>query len=233
MIEVARGVGGHFSDRVDNRHANTSVDAGVEKLIALKRCLTVVLENICHYRWGISPASEQVVLDSLSRYSGSPRIFDVYGNFPNVRALMYRSDISSLAIRKCLYGGSAITLLVAMHGMAFATEVGQLSFTAFAPTLGTCELNELGFMSMPMVKKFKGTIKTEKRGPLCTVSIAKQVFNKLYQYCALAFVEVAPSADYVCGVTHFDKGAVEFSYGFKYGEGEPPMCSFVCPRAKP
>jgi hypothetical protein len=88
-------------------------------------------------------------------------------------------------------------------------------------------------MTTPTAKQFKGTIRSEKRGPLCTVNIPRQTFNRLYQYCALAFVEVQQPTDYVCGVTHYAKGSVEFSYGFKYGEVEPPMCSFVCPRAKP
>ena len=102
---------------------------------------------------------------------------------------MHQTFASSLTSRK-LGAALAITLLVTMHGIVCATEVNQLSFTAFAPALGTCELNELGFMSTPSAKQFKGNIKAERRGPLCTVSIEGKVFNKLYQYCALAFVVV-------------------------------------------
>ena len=124
-------------------------------------------------------------------------------------------------------------LLLAYLCEVQATDVAQLSFNAFYPSDGTCELNELGFMTVPIAKQFKGTIRSEKRGPLCTVSIPRSDFDKLYQYCALAFVEVVQPVDYVCGVTHFNKASVDFSYGFKYGQGEPPMCSFVCPRARP
>ena len=124
-------------------------------------------------------------------------------------------------------------LLATVASNGRAGDVSQLSFDAFYPAKGTCELNELGFMSVPTAKRFKGVIHSEKRGPLCVITIPRATFGKLYQYCALAFVETSPRYDYVCGVTHFAKTSVEFSYGFKYGEVEPPMCSFVCPRAQP
>jgi len=146
---------------------------------------------------------------------------------------MNHSAFSSTNTFKSLRALFACALLVVLSKASYATEVRQLSFTAFVPAAGACELSELGFMSNSSAKQFKGTITVEKRGPLCTVSIPRQLFNRTYQYCALAFVEVGAKTDYVCGVTHFEKSSVEFSYGFKYGEVEPPMCSFVCPRAKP
>lgn len=120
-------------------------------------------------------------------------------------------------------------LLLAFSTQSKAANVDQLSFDSFFPTKGSCELKQLGFMTNPKAKQFSGKIEREKRGFLCTVSIPKDTFDKLFQYCALAYVEISQPADYVCGVIHFDT-SVDFSFGYRYGETVSPMCSFVCPR---
>jgi hypothetical protein len=116
---------------------------------------------------------------------------------------------------------------VALAGSAVASDVTQLSFTNFYPSRGTCELVRPGFLSDPTGPRWQGKISTEKRGPICMVALPTAEFDRHFRYCALAFVETSPSSDYVCGVVHYG-GVVEFSYGFKYGSVEPPMCSFVC-----
>jgi hypothetical protein len=121
------------------------------------------------------------------------------------------------------------TLLLVFSTQCNAANVEQLSFDSFSPTEGSCELKQLGFMTNPKARRFPGKIEREKRGFLCTVNVPKETFDRLFQYCALAFVEISNPVDYVCGVTHFDQ-SVNFSFGYKYGETEAPMCSFVCPR---
>ena len=117
---------------------------------------------------------------------------------------------------------------MALSGAVSASDITQLSFGTFTPASGTCELNELGFQSNQNALKFRGTIKREPRGFLCSVSLSQSQINGRFRYCSIAFIESPPTPDYVCGVMHLP-GSIEFSYGFKYGSGAPPMCSFVCP----
>ena len=120
----------------------------------------------------------------------------------------------------------ALTLLAPLSGGA--TDVIHLSVDEFSPSIGTCQLKQLGFMTDSNAAIFGGVVQKEQGGHLCTISIPRKTFDSLYQYCAIAAVEILPTADYFCGVTHF-KQSVEFSYRYKYGDGAAPLCSFVCP----
>ena len=121
----------------------------------------------------------------------------------------------------------AIALASLLHLPSLAGEVTQLSFDAFAPSIRSCELVEMGFLSNPQALRLRGKIESEKRGPLCVVTISKSDFAVRFQSCSIAGVEVTPGSDFVCSVAHIGGGA-EFSYGFKYGSIAPPLCSFVC-----
>src|SRR5437016_348816 len=92
---------------------------------------------------------------------------------------------------------AVLAVLGAVSVFSVRGETTQLSFDSFAPSAGTCELNQLGFLSNPRALKLRGTIKREDRGYVCTVSVPKSEIGARFLYCALAFVESPPTSDYV------------------------------------